>query len=95
MQDAASQAGRGLDPLTGRLLEETPSIDPRLLPRLDWPVSPALQQALSNAVSDAIAANVSLHDACDRLIGVLAGHGVVVSRDELGALLGAHSLSVS
>ena len=93
--DVAEQAHRGLDPLTGRILSEETAIDPRLLPRLDWPISPVLQQAISSVVSDAIAANVSLTDACERIMNVLNGHGIDLSRDDLGALVTSHSLGVS
>lgn len=95
LADAATQAGRHLDPLTGRVLDDELAIDPRLLPRLDWPISPAMQLAISNAISEAIATNVSLLDACDRIVSVLAGYGITLTRDELGALVGAHSLSVT
>ena len=92
---AANQAGRQLDPLTGQVLDDECAIDPRLLPRLDWPISPTLQVAISGAISDAIAANVSLHDACNRVVGVLEGHGIVLSCDDLRSLVGSHGLGVS
>lgn len=92
---AANQAGRQLDPLTGQELDAECAIDPRLLPRFDWPISPALQMAISGAISEAIAANVSLHDTCDRVVDVLEGHGIVLSCDDLRSLVGSHILSVS
>jgi hypothetical protein len=92
---AATQVGRQLDPLTGQELAADYAIDPRLLPRFDWPISPALQVAISGAISEAIAANVSLPETCDRVVGVLERHGIVLSRDDLRALVGSHVLSVS
>jgi hypothetical protein len=92
---AAHQAGRQLDPLTGQALEAECAIDPRLLPRLDRPISPALQMAISSAISEAIAANVSLPETCDRVVDVLEAHGIVLSRDDLRSLVGSHVLSVS
>jgi hypothetical protein len=93
--DAATQSCRQVDPLTGQVLGDDYAIDPRLLPRLDWPISPKLQVAISGAISEAIAANVSLVETCDRIVGVLDGYGITLSRDDLRALVGSHSLGVS
>jgi hypothetical protein len=92
---AGRQAGRQLDPYTGQMLDEECAIDPRLLPRFDSPISPALQVAISGAISEAIAANASLHDTCDHVVDVLERHGIVLSRDDLRSLVGSHVLSVS
>lgn len=77
------QANRAVDPLTGRILETGPQFDLSLLPRLDWPVSPALQSAVASAVNDAIALQLSFTEATACVARALNKFGIQLAPDEL------------
>ena len=65
------QARRGLDPLSGRLLERPPGFDPRLLPDPTTPIAPWVEQLIVTTVNEAIALNLPLLDALERLTASL------------------------
>jgi hypothetical protein len=82
------QARRGLDPLSGRLLERPPGFDPRLLPDPTSPIAPWVEQLIVTTVNDAIALNLPLHDALERLTSSLEQSGIILTVDDLQWLLG-------
>jgi hypothetical protein len=86
------QANRAIDPLTGRVLETGPQFDLSLLPRLDWPVSPALQSAVASAVNDAIALQLSFTDATASVARALSKFGIQLAPDELLAVVRSNAL---
>ena len=86
------QAKRVADPLTGRVLEHVPGFDPALLPHLDWPISPALQRAVAQVVSDAIALQLSFADATAGVARVLGAFGIQLGPEELLAAVRCNTL---
>jgi hypothetical protein len=86
------QARRIRDPLTGQAVDR-PKFDPRLLPSLDWPVSPAVQHAIHDAVTEALTAGQSLSEACAVVAGVLQQFGISFGDDEMQLWVGAHARS--
>jgi hypothetical protein len=74
------QADRVADPLTGRVLDSVPNFDPALLPHLDWPVSPALQRAVAQTVTEAIALQLSFSEATAGVTRVLSSFGIQLAR---------------
>jgi hypothetical protein len=92
MMDIMRQADRIVDPLTGKLLDERPGFDPRLLPSAETPIAPWVEQLIVQTVNDAIALNLPLIDAMERVVGALESFGVVLSVDDLRSLAGASVL---
>lgn len=82
------QARRGLDPLSGRLLERPPGFDPRLLPDPSTPIAPWVEQLIVTTVNEAIALNLPLLDALERLTATLEQSGIMLTVDDLQWLLG-------
>ena len=82
------QARRGLDPLSGRLLERPPGFDPRLLPDPTSPIAPWVEQLIVTTVNEAIAMNLPLLDALERLTASLEQSGILLTVDDLQRLLG-------
>jgi len=82
------QARRGLDPLSGRLLERPPGFDPRLLPDPTTPIAPWVEQLIVATVNEAIAMNLPLLDALERLTASLERSGIILTVDDLQWLLG-------
>ena len=89
------QANRALDPLSGRLLERPPGFDPRLLPDPTTPIAPWVEQLIVATVSEAIALNLPLLDALERLATSLEQSGIILSVDDLQWLLGSGSNQLS
>lgn len=83
------QANRAFDPLSGRVLEKRPGFDPRLLPDPSSPIAPWVEQLIVTTVSEAIALNLPLLDALERLTASLERSGIVLSVDDLQWLLGS------
>ncbi len=92
IDDALRQAQRARDPMSGRILEAPPNFDPSLLPHPNWPVSPMVQHAITTTVNDAIATNLTLRDAAQRVLAVLESFGIVMSPDDLEAITGIGAL---
>ncbi len=92
IDDVLRQAHRVRDPMTGSVLEDPPGFDTRLLPHLAWPVSPTVQQAIESTVNDAIARNLTLRDATQRVLSVLESFGIVISPDDLRTITGLGAL---
>ena len=86
------QANRAADPLTGRILDSESGFDQSLLPRLDWPVSPALQRAVTGAVNEAIALHLSFADATAGVARALGAFGIQLAPDELLAVVRSNAL---
>ena len=86
------QANRVSDPITGRVLDTVPAFDPALLPRLDWPVAPAVQRAVANVVSEAIALQLSFSDATANVARVLGTFGIQLAPDELLAVVRCNTI---
>ena len=83
------QANRALDPLTGRVLDSQPGFDPRLLLDPATPIAPWVEQLIVTTVNEAIALDLPLLDALERLTESLMHSGIVVSVDDLQWLLQA------
>ena len=88
LESILHQARRGLDPLSGRLLERPPGFDPRLLPDPTTPIAPWVEQLIVTTVNEAIALNLPLLDALERLTASLEQSGIVLTVDDLQWLLG-------
>lgn len=95
LETILQQANRALDPLTGRLLEKRPGFDPRLLPDPSSPIAPWVEQLIVTTVSEAIALNLPLLDALERLTASLEQSGIILSVDDLQWLLGSGSRQLS
>jgi hypothetical protein len=87
------QGRRVQDPLTGQAID-LPEFDPRLLPSLDWPISPAVQRAIHEAVTEALTAGRSLSEACGVVAGILRQFGIPFGDDEMQLWVGAHARSI-
>jgi hypothetical protein len=85
------QANRAVDPLSGRLLEHQPGFDLRLLPDTTTPIAPWVEQLIVTTVNEAIAMNLPLMDALERMTASLERSGIVLSVDDLQWLLGSGS----
>jgi len=88
LETILQQARRGLDPLSGRLLERPPGFDPRLLPDPTTPIAPWVEQLIVTTVNEAIALNLPLFDALERLTTTLEQSGIILTVDDLQWLLG-------
>jgi hypothetical protein len=88
LESILHQARRGLDPLSGRLLERPPGFDPRLLPDPTTPIAPWVEQLIVTTVNEAIALNLPLLDALERLTASLEQSGIHLTVDDLQWLLG-------
>jgi hypothetical protein len=89
------EAGRGIDPMTGSVLDAIPNFDPQLLPHADWPISPRLQRAISGCVSDAIHRSLSLRETVDIVRRTLEGYSIRMTDDDVHACIGANTISLS
>lgn len=85
------QANRAFDPLSKRLLEKRPGFDTRLLPDPTSPIAPWVEQLIVTTVNEAIALNLPLMDALERLTSSLEQSGIILSVDDLQWLLGPGS----
>jgi hypothetical protein len=85
------QSNRVVDPLSGRLLEHQPGFDLRLLPDTTTPIAPWVEQLIVTTVNEAIAMNLPLLDALERLTASLERSGIILSVDDLQWLLGSGS----
>jgi hypothetical protein len=83
------QANRALDPLTGRLFDQRPGFDPRLLIDPSTPIAPWVEQLIVATVNEAIALDLPMLDALERLAASLTHSGIVVSVDDLRWLVGS------
>ena len=86
------QAKRVADPMTGRVLEQVPDFDPGLLPHLDWPISPTLQRAVAQVVSEAIALQLSFTEATAGVARVLSAFGIQLAPEDLLAAVRCNTL---
>ena len=87
LETILQQANRAIDPLSGRFLERRPGFDPRLLPDPTTPIAPWVEQLIVATVNEAIALNLPLVDALERLTTTLEQGGIVLSVDDLHWLL--------
>lgn len=85
------QANRIVDPLSGRLLDAPKGFDPRLLPDPGTPIAPWVEQIIVMTVNEAIALNLPLVDALQRLTETLEKSGIVLTVDDLQWLVGSGS----
>lgn len=97
LETILQQANRALDPLSGRLLERRPGFDPRLLLDPSTPIAPWVEHLIVATVNEAIALNLPLVDALERLTAALERSGIILSVDDLHSLLyaGPDRLSAS
>ena len=91
LESIMQQANRAVDPLSGRILERPPGFDLRLLPDPTTPIAPWVEQLIVATVNDAIALNLPLVDALERMTTSLERSGIILSVDDLQWLLGMGS----
>ena len=72
-------------------MDERPGFDPRLLPDPATPIAPWVEQLIVTTVNEAIALDLPMLDALERLTGTLEQGGIVLSVDDLQWLLGSGS----
>jgi hypothetical protein len=62
------------------------------LPQLDWPCTPALQRAITGAVSEALSLRLSATEASGRVAQALGVFGVQLEPDALDAVVRSSAL---
>jgi hypothetical protein len=91
IEHTVRRAGRTINPMDGAIVSAPPAFDPALIPHAGWPISPLLLQMLDMAVTEAIAAGLTVCDGVERMVQVLADFGIFLSSDELVELASAES----
>ena len=83
LEASLRRAGRQSPAFDGAQNPFLVGIDHTLISHTPWPISPHLLQTLDLAVSEAIAAGLTVRDGAERMVQVLADFGIFLSSDDL------------
>jgi hypothetical protein len=83
LEASLRRAGRSTTQFDGTHAPRFADIDPTLISHTPWPISPHLLHTLDLAVSEAIAAGLTVRDGAERMVQVLSDFGIFLSPDDL------------